>query len=149
MAVIRRGREFYSRNYEKSVELSMQGKSVNDIAKELGVSYSCAYHWVKGLRKPDSGKLNEFEVFLKENGPVPAIEMKDRFPKHNELFLTASKRKLPVRRFVLKRKFGEYSTWYFVEGQEDELKARIDELFRKVKELQEKIKSSAVLYAKT
>ncbi|MBI2972158.1 MAG: helix-turn-helix domain-containing protein [Candidatus Aenigmarchaeota archaeon] len=141
MAVaVRRGREFYSETYTRSLELCRKGKSVSDIAQELGISYSCAYHWTKGLRKPDAGKLNEFRGFLEEHGPTPAIDIKEKFPKHNELFLTASKRELPVRRLVLKRKFGEYATWYFVDGQEAELETRVEDLFAKVKELQSRIK---------
>lgn len=136
---MRRGREFYSGNYEKVISLHNKGLTVSEIASHLGISYSCAYHWVRGLRKPSGGRLNDFEGFLEKNGPVAVIEIKDKFPKHNELFLTACRRGLPIKRHVLGRRFGEYSTWYFLAGQEEKMKERIKELFDKYKELKEKL----------
>ena len=137
--VMRRGREFYSKNYDKVMSLYKDGLPIKDIANQVGMSYSCVYHWIKGLRKPDAGNINDFEKFLLKNGPVPVAEVKERFPKHNEIFLTASKRGLMIKRYSLGRKFGEYSVWYFVPGQEDVLKKRIKELFAKYKEIRVKI----------
>ena len=137
--MLRKGREYYSRHYETAIELYKKGLSVKEIAVKLGLSYSCVYHWIKGLRKPEKGNLVEFERFLKENGPTAAIELEEKFPKHNELFLTAAKRGLPVKRYVLSRKFKGFSVFYFMDGQEEELKKRIKELFAKYKELRERL----------
>ena len=137
--VMRRGREFYSKNYDKVMNLYKSGLPIKDIATQVGMSYSCVYHWIKGLRKPDTGNINDFEKFLLKTGPVPVAEVKERFPKHNEIFLTASRRGLMIKRYSLGRKFGEYSVWYFVPGQEDMLKKRIKELFAKYKEIRVKI----------
>lgn len=115
-----------------------EGISVKDIAAKLTMSYSAVYHWVKGLRKPDTGNLNDFENHLKK-GPVAAAEIKDKFPKHNELFLTASKRGISIKRVTLGRKYGDYSTWYFLDGQEDILKEKVKELFKKYREVKEKL----------
>jgi transcriptional regulator with XRE-family HTH domain len=119
--------------------LHEKGLSVSEIASQIGVSYSCVYHWVRGLRKPSSGKLNEFEDFIRRDGPASVMDIKARFPKHNELFLTASRRGLPIKRYRMSRRLGDYSTWYFIEGQETELKERIKELLGKYKELKEKL----------
>ncbi len=135
----RRGREFYSKNYDEAIDLYNMGLSIKEIAEKLKISYSCVYHWTKGLRKPEKGNLLEFEKFLKENGPTPVIDIKEEFPKHNELFLTASRRGMPIKRYVLSRKFGEFSTFYFISSQEEELKKRGKELLDKYKELSEKI----------
>jgi len=112
---------------------------MKSIADQLGVSYSCIYHWIRGLRKPDAGNISGFEEFIRRNGPVAVADIKKTFPKHNELFLTASRRGLPVKRYTLGRKFGEYSTWYFIGGQENELKKRLEELFSKYKEIRVKL----------
>ena len=129
---MRKGREFYSKQYDKMMKHHENGKSVNDITKELDISYSAVYHWVKKLRKPEMGNINEFEDLLKK-GPIAVVEIKEKFSKHNELFLTATKRGLPVKRRVLGRKYGEYSTWYYIEGQEEALGERIKELLHVVK----------------
>ena len=139
---MRKGREFYSETYEKALKLHKDGKSVKEVAEQLNISYSAAYHWIKGIRKPDTGNINEFVSFLKGNGPKPVLEMQEKFPKHNELFLTASRRGLPVKRLVLGRKFREYSTWYLLDGQEQLLEQRIEELFGKIKDFREKLKEA-------
>ena len=72
---------------------------------------------------------------------MPAVEVKEKFPKHNELFLIASRRGLPVRRHMLRKRYGEYSVWYHLAGQEKELDSRINMLMDKVKEVKEKISS--------
>lgn len=137
---MRRGRQLYGKKYEEAMKLHSEGKSINEIASELGISYSAAYHWIKGLRKPEFGNVNEFEKFLQEKGPTPVIEIEKQFPKHNELFLMANRRGLAIRRKVLKRRFGKYSTWYFIEGQEAELEKRLEELFSKVSETRKKLR---------
>ena len=136
---MRKGREFYSRNYEEVIKLHQKGMSVRNIAEKMNMSYSCIYHWVKGIRKPETGNLNEFEKLLKEKGPMPVAEIKEKFPKHNELFLTARRRGMPIKRYVLNRKFGDFSTFYFLNGQEKELKKAVKELFDKYRGLREKM----------
>lgn len=138
--VMRRGRQLYGKKYDEALKLHSEGKSINDIAAQLGVSYSAAYHWIKGLRKPEPGNINEFEKFLGENGPMPAIEIEKTFPKHNELFLMSNKRGMTIRRKVLKRRFAGYATWYYLDGQETLLEQRLQELFDKVKDVKEKLR---------
>lgn len=134
---LRRGRELYSKKYEEAIKLHQQGKSINEIASALDISYSAAYHWIKGLRKPDEGNLNAFENYLKTKGPMPVIEVEKNFPKHNELFLMANKRGMNIRRTVLKRKYAKYSIWYFLDGQEDQLKERLEDLYAKIKDIRD------------
>ena len=126
----RTGREKYSEKYRRAIALHATGKSITEIAKELGVSYSAAYHWVRGLRKPEAGNIREFEEFLRSKGPTPAIDIKEKFPKHNELYHTAAARGSSIRRHVLAqpRAFGEFATWYYLAGQEAELKLKIKTL---------------------
>lgn len=137
----RRGREFYGKHYEEAIRLYDAGLSANEIAKKLGISYSCAYHWIRGLRKPEQGNVNNFVSFL-QGGPKPQAEVEKTFPKHNELFLIASRRALPVRRQVIDKKYKSYATWYYLNGQEELLKEKIDELIKKVKEVKEKMKKA-------
>lgn len=136
---MRRGREFYTDKYEEAVAMHRKGMTVNEIAVSLNISYSAAYHWIKGLRKPESGNLRAFESFLKQHGPAAVIDIKERFPKHNELFLTAARRGIAVKRRILDKRYGEYATWYFLAGQESRLEERLSELAEKYKELKEKI----------
>ncbi|MBI4019305.1 MAG: helix-turn-helix domain-containing protein [Candidatus Aenigmarchaeota archaeon] len=135
---MRQGRQAYPALYEKAVLLAGQGIAIKDIARQLGVSYSACYHWVNGLRKPDEGNLNSFVDEIKQNGPLPAASM-NKFPKHNELFLTASRRGMGIKRYMLPKKLGDYSTWYFVSGQEDKLKEGVLELVKKYKELKQEL----------
>jgi hypothetical protein len=123
----RKGREAYASKYGRALELHASGKSVSEIAKELGISYSAAYHWIKGIRKPEAGNIREFEEFLSKQGPCPAADVKEKFPKHNELYHTAASRGSPLRRHVLSRprSFGEFAVWYYLEGQDDALKTKI------------------------
>ncbi|MEK6887412.1 MAG: helix-turn-helix domain-containing protein [Candidatus Aenigmatarchaeota archaeon] len=138
--VMRRGRQIYGKKYDEALKLHSEGKSINDIAQQLDVSYSAAYHWIKGLRKPELGNINEFEKFLQEKGPTPVIEIEKTFPKHNELFLMTNKRGMKIKRRILKRRFASYATWYYLEGQETLLEQRLQELFDKVKDVREKLK---------
>ena len=135
----RRGRDFYAQNYGKVKELWNKGVSVKDISKNMGLSYSCVYHWVKGLRKPEKGNLVEFENFIEKNGPTAVADIEEKFPKHNELFLTASRRGFPLRRHRTRNRLGGYSTWYFVSGQEKLLEKRLSELFEKLEEIKQKL----------
>ena len=139
---MRRGRQLYGKKYEEALKLHSDGKSINEIAAALGVSYSAAYHWIKGLRKPESGNLNEFEKYLRESGPMPAIEIEKKFPKHNELFLMSNKRGMVIRRKILGRRFGGYAVWYYIDGQETRLDERTNELFAKVEETRKKLRDA-------
>ncbi len=136
---MRRGKEFYTNKCKEAIELHNSGKTIDEAAKELNVSYSTAYHWIRGMRKPESGNLRSFETFLVKNGPTAVIDIKERFPKHNELFLTATRRGIAVRRRIIDRRYGEYATWYFISGHEKQMEECLRELTKKYKELKEKI----------
>lgn len=138
---LRRGREFYGKKYDEAVRLYSEGTGVGEIAKRLGISYSAAYHWVKGLRKPEPGSANEFVAFLEKNGPSSALNAAKKFPKHNELFLIASRRGLPVRRMYLGKAYKQLATWYFLPGQEQQLEERIGEMKKKVEGLKQNLRS--------
>jgi transcriptional regulator with XRE-family HTH domain len=139
---IRRGREFYSKYYSQAIALYNEGLPVREIADRLGISYSAVYHWVKGLRKPDAGNVSSFVGYLEKHGPSPVIDIKERFPKHNEIFLISVRRNLPVKRHMLVKKYGDYATWYYLAGQEKELESRLNELMTKIKDIREKLSSA-------
>jgi len=139
---LRRGREFYSKYYDEAIKLYEEGLSTRQIADKLNISYSAVYHWVKGLRKPEKGNVTAFVAHLEKHGPTAVVDIKKRFPKHNELFLIAVRRDLPVKRYMLKKKYREYATWYYLPGQEQELENRLKELMEKVKDLKEKLSSA-------
>ncbi len=140
---LRRGREFYGNKYEEAVLLHGKGMGIRDIAKQLGVSYSTAYHWVKGLRKPEPGNVNEFVKFLGLNGPSAAVHVMRRFPKHNELFLMASRRGVPVKRAYLGKKYKELATWYYLVGQEKQLEERVCAVKQKVEALKARLRAGS------
>jgi predicted transcriptional regulator len=140
---LRRGREFYGKKVDEALSLYNQGKSINEIAKDLGISYSTAYHWVKGIRKPEAGNVNDFMEFLRSNGPSAALHIMKKFPKHNELFLMSSRRGLSVKRAYLGKKYRELATWYYIEGQEKELEMRVGEIQKKIDEARDKFKRAA------
>ena len=137
---MRKGREIYPEKYEQAVKLYKSGMPIKEIAEKLSISYSCAYHWAKGLRKPEEGNVAAFVALLRSSGPLPVVDIKEKFPKHNELFLIASRRGLPIMRRVLYRKLDDYSTWYFLPGQEKELDIRISQLYNKIKNVKELLK---------
>jgi len=136
---MRRGRTHYKASYEKALELHAQGKSVTEIATELKISYSCAYHWVRGLRKPEKSAVLDFVAFLREHGPTAVADIQKTFKKHNEFFLVAHRRSFPVRRYVLQRKFGDYATWYYLDGQESLLHERVAAFVEKYNETRKKL----------
>ena len=139
---LRRGREFYGKKYNEAIELHNNGMDINGIAKHLGISYSAAYHWVKGLRKPEIGNVNEFAEFLKSHGPSASVHVMQKFPKHNELFLMASRRGISVKRVYLGKKYKELGTWYYLDGQEKDLEDRVKSLQKKIEELKDTLKRS-------
>lgn len=139
---MRRGREFYSKNYGEVMSLHDKGLSPKEIADKLGISYSAVYHWTRGLRKPEQGNVAAFTEYLKKHGPTAVVDIKSTFPKHNELFLICCKRDIAVKRHMLRKKFGEYSTWYYLTGQESLLESRLTELMEKIKQVQQKLGSA-------
>ena len=139
---MRRGRQLYSKKYDEAIKLHSEGMPINEIAAQLGISYSAAYHWIKGLRKPASGNINEFEKFLQESGPTAAVDIEKKFPKHNEIFLMSNRRGMKIKRQVLKRRFAGYATWYYIEGQESLLEKRIQELFDRIKIVKDKLRET-------
>ncbi len=139
---MRKGRQIYAGKYEAALKLWKEGKSVKEIAAELNVSYSAAYHWVKGLRKPEKGNVNEFYDYIRKDGPLPTAKVEERFKKHNELFLMANKRGLRMSRHVLQRKYGPYATWYYVDGQEKLLEKRLEQLQETITNVKDKLRSS-------
>jgi len=142
MKSLRKGREFYSQNYEKVMELHSKGMRAKEISEKLNISYSAVYHWIKGLRKPEAGNIVSFIEYFRANGPMPVVEIEKKFPKHNELFLVASRRGAKIKRYVMKRKYGSFSVWYLMEGQEEELNKRLDELFEKIKDVKDKLRKA-------
>jgi hypothetical protein len=136
---LRRGREYYGSRYDEAVRLFGEGEKIKDIACKLGISYSTAYHWLKGIRRPESGNVNEFAGYIRQNGPCAALHIMDKFRKHNELFLIASRRGIPVKRIYLGKKYRELATWYYLEGQEDALNERIEETRKKIDQLKSRL----------
>lgn len=139
---IRRGKEFYADKAEEAVSLYKEGKSIKEVAQRLGVSYSAAYHWVRGIRKPGAGNVAEFISFLESRGPSAAVHILPSFRKHNELFLIASRRGLSVKRVYLGKAYKELATWYYLPGQEKELEKRIEDAKRKVEEFRDRMKKA-------
>lgn len=137
---LRKGRETYGAKYDEAIKLYEQGFTPKQVSEKLSISYSCAYHWVKGLRKPETGNVSLFVEHLQKNGPLPVVDVKQKFPKHNELFLIASRRGLPLARRVLDKSLADYSTWYFLKGQEEQLDSRIKMLQEKIRNVKERLK---------
>ena len=137
MTVQRRGKDFYTKQYNDVMELVERGVPLQEIAQKTSLSYSCVYHWAKKIRKPETERLTVFFDFLQEHGPTPVAEIKDRFPKHNEIFLTCKRRGFPIKRFVMKSKVGDYGTWYYTEGQEDKLEEHVNSMVGTLKKIKE------------
>ena len=134
---LRKGREIYGAKYDEAIKLYEQGLTPRQISEKLSISYSCAYHWVKGLRKPETGNVSSFVDLLRSSGPLPVVDIKEKFPKHNELFLIASRRGLPLARRLLDKSLADCNTWYFLKGQEEQLDSRIKMLHEKIKSVKE------------
>jgi DNA-binding CsgD family transcriptional regulator len=144
--IIRRGKEFYGSKYEEAMKLFKEGVGIKEIAARLGISYSTAYHWIRGIRKPEQGNVNEFLEYIRIKGPSSALQVMQKFPKHNELFLIASRRGLGMKRTYLGKKYRELATWYYLEGQEELLDARVAETRKKVEELKNRLRSTKELW---
>ncbi|MFH0837512.1 MAG: helix-turn-helix domain-containing protein [Candidatus Aenigmatarchaeota archaeon] len=141
--MIRKRKDFYFQKYDKAVELQKAGKNLQTIASELNISYSAVYSWLNGMRKPEKDVLTNFMDFLKKNGPMPAILVKEFFPSHDDLFHMAVKRNLGLNRHVTcgKHTLKESAVWYYIDGQEAELKSRILDMLKKYKEIKSAIKA--------
>ncbi|OYT57423.1 MAG: hypothetical protein B6U68_01850 [Candidatus Aenigmarchaeota archaeon ex4484_14] len=57
---MRRGKEFYTQNYQRALDLHEQGMSIKEIAQVLGISYSAVYSWISKGRKPGEGALMKY-----------------------------------------------------------------------------------------
>jgi hypothetical protein len=139
--ITRRGKEFYGKTYDEAIRLHNEGKQISEIAKDLKISYSSAYHWIKGLRQPQAGSVSEFAQYVQANGPLSAVHLLKKFPKHNELFLIASRRGIEIKRMYLGKKYRELATWYYFLGQEKELEQRIEDVKRKIESLRSDMRS--------
>ena len=137
MGALRRGKDFYTDKYDAVMKLVENGVPLQQIAQQTSLSYSCVYHWAKKLRKPGTERLTVFFDILKEKGPKNVAELKDEFPKHNEIFLTCKRRGFPIKRFVTKTKLGDHGTWYYVDGHEQKLEEAITTMMKALKTLKE------------
>ncbi|MBI4894878.1 MAG: helix-turn-helix domain-containing protein [Candidatus Aenigmarchaeota archaeon] len=136
--MIRKGKDFYHNQYDKAMQMYRDGISIKDIANSLGISYSSVYSWTKG-KIPEEGKLNEFIAFLEKTGPSPVIVIREMFSSHDDLYQNSLKRGFNVKRYKTSlQKIGSAATWYYLEGQEDELKKRVLDMVKRYKELREK-----------
>lgn len=141
-ALMRRGKEFYSQNYKKALDLHERGITIKDIAKTLGLSYSAVYSWVSKSRRPGKGALIKFKEVLRSRGPMPAALIKKEINKHNDFYHIARQRGFGIKRRVIKGlKLGEYAYWYYLPGQEQLLEERISELLNDYKQAKEKLLS--------
>jgi len=137
----RRGKEFYGEKYSRALSLHKDGKSIKEISQILGISYSATYHWIKELRKPVAGNVNDFMHCVEVQGPISGLGVSKQFPKHNELFLIASRRGLSIKRLYLGKKYKQLATWYYLDGQEDLLKKHVEELENKISTARDRLKS--------
>jgi len=139
MSIFKKTKDFYTKKYETSLQLHKQGKSISEIAKMLNISYSCAYHWINGLRKPKKDIITKFQNYLKKKGPTPVISIEKKFPKHNEIYNKAKKRNKQIKRYktTKSRTLGKNSVWYYLAGQENELKERILKMIRNYEQLKQ------------
>jgi len=126
MAKLRKTKEFYSQIYQKAMRLFEMGRSIKEVAELLGISYSCAYAWYKCMRKPKPSKVEEFLTYIRDKGPVPIGELRQVFPKHSELFHLAKQRGFEIKRAKLSRKVKGAFLWYYLPGQEEELKRKVE-----------------------
>ncbi|MBI5332655.1 MAG: helix-turn-helix domain-containing protein [Candidatus Aenigmarchaeota archaeon] len=137
VGIMRKRKDFYFQKYDRAVELHKTGKSIQNIAKELDLSYSAVYSWLNNGKRPEKDALNYFVDFLRKNGPMPAIFVKELFPSHDDLFHMAVKRGSELNRHLVKGRsvLKQSGVWYYIDGQEDELKKRVIGMLKKYNEL--------------
>ena len=138
-STVRQGKETYTELYPKAIEMSKNGKSVKDIAKELGISYSAVYAWLCQGRKPSSPSLVKFKKYLEKHGPTAGIDIKEIIPKHNEFYHIAQKRGIGIKRAIMDKRYAEYRVWYYLNGQDDVLQQRTQELRKKYVKVKKKM----------
>ena len=145
--MIRKGKDFYVKNYEKVMELHKQGLGIKEISEKLNMSYSAVYSWIKTGKIPEKDSINKFLEFLDKNGPTPVIVLKELFPSYDDLYQNARSRGFNVNRYSTsgKKALGKMSVWFYLDGQEEELKVRIIDMVKRYKELKEKL----ISYGKT
>ncbi|RLI96787.1 MAG: hypothetical protein DRO96_02340 [Candidatus Aenigmatarchaeota archaeon] len=137
---MRRGKEFYTQNYQRALDLHEQGMSIKEIAQVLGISYSAVYSWISKGRKPGEGALMKFRDILMKNGPMPVALIKKHIKKHNDFYHIAKQRGINIKRKVIKgAKLGEYATWYYLPGQEKRLERMISKLMDDYEKAKKKI----------
>ncbi|MAH42826.1 hypothetical protein CL614_03825 [archaeon] len=139
MQTLRKGKETYTELYPKAIEMSKKGKNVKDIAKELGISYSAVYAWLKQGRKPSSPSLVKFKKYLETHGPTASIDIKKVIPKHNDFYHIAQKRGIGIKRAVMDKRYADYRVWYYLDGQDDVLQQRMQELRKKYVKVKKKM----------
>ena len=142
MQALRKGKELYAELYPKAIEMNKNGVPIKDIAKQLGVSYSAVYAWLKQGRVPEEPEAVKMKNYLEKHGPTAAADIAVAFPKHNDFFHLAARRGIKIKRAVLEPRLKDYRTWYYLEGQESELEKRIAVLRKKYKEMKEKVLKS-------
>jgi len=138
---MKKGKEFYFQQYEKVMKLHKKGLSLKDIASKTDLSYSAVYNWIIRSKAPKKSSLDDLIEFLRLNGPSPVIVIKELFPSHDDLYHNAQKRGFFLRRYSMSHKkgFGKASVWYYIDGQEEELKRRVVDMIKKYKELKERL----------
>lgn len=137
--MLRKGKNFYVENYKKAIELYEKGYSIKDISCKLGISYSACYSWISKKNVPKKDIVTKFYEFLKTRGPSPIIDIKKEFSKHSEIYLAAIDRGFKINRYKLPRIFKDYSIWYYLEGQEEELINRVKDIINKREEMKDKL----------
>lgn len=139
---LRKGKEQYTELYPRAVALHDKGMPMKDIAKELKISYSAVYAWLKQGRRPDEPTLTRFHDYLKDNGPTAVADIKTAVPKHNDFYHISLKRNMGIKRVILDKRYMDYRVWYYLEGQEAVLEERLTDLRKKYVKIREKMKQA-------
>ena len=119
----------YREKHEEFKRLLEEGKSLSQISKELGIPKSTLSYWKSKGRKKTS--LEEMEAWLEKNGPSPSYIVSMEFPKHSEIYNRSAARGGKIRKFHSSLK-GKLRDWYYLEGQEKELRERIASAMKKI-----------------
>ena len=129
--------ESYRDKYEEFISLMEEGKSLSEISRILGVGKSTLHYWkTRGKRET---ALEKLEKFLREKGPSPLYIVKEKFPKHSELYTKSRARGSKIRKYDSGMK-PPLRHWYYLEGQEKELGKRVSEIRKKIEKAKQAIK---------